>query len=347
MAGIKISQLNPLQTITGIEEIPVSVGLETFKTGLKQFVTTGQNTQNSGGQVYFGESETSTTSLMFRALSSTDESLTITTDNDKVMFTVASQTPIKTKFFGNGTSTTFSLLSANSANPNNYRVDIDGTLQEPNVDYNINGTNIVFTTAPSLSSKVVVVSNVLRNSSDANIVPTNSYTANVSFNNNTRILSADVNLNNVFTEIANQINTPGSTISLAISSSIVPQLSSLGSQTSTSISQLSSQTNTSIIQLSSHHTTQPLVSATKTLIPGDSILADTSSGAFTINLPASPFLGARVQFADAKGTWATNNLTVGRNGSTIENLAEDLICDANNKMFTSVYNGVTWKVYLG
>lgn len=39
---------------------------------------------------------------------------------------------------------------------------------------------------------------------------------------------------------------------------------------------------------------------------------------------------------------ATNNLTVGRNGSTIMGLAENMTVSENNVEFTLVYSGSTW-----
>ena len=75
------------------------------------------------------------------------------------------------------------------------------------------------------------------------------------------------------------------------------------------------------------------------------ILANTTGGAFTVTLPSSPSAGAQVIVADAGNTWGTNNLTVGRNGSTIEGLAEDLICNITGVSVQLVYSGTTWEVY--
>jgi hypothetical protein len=75
------------------------------------------------------------------------------------------------------------------------------------------------------------------------------------------------------------------------------------------------------------------------------ILADTSGGAFTVTLPATPSVGNQVIIADAGSSWGTNNLTVGRNGSTIGGLAEDLVCDLSGVSVQFVYDGATWEVY--
>ena len=72
----------------------------------------------------------------------------------------------------------------------------------------------------------------------------------------------------------------------------------------------------------------------------------TSAGAQTINLPPSPLVGDSVTFLDMDGTFATNNLTVGRNGNEIMNLAEDMIAETNHAAFTLVYTGASngWKL---
>lgn len=85
--------------------------------------------------------------------------------------------------------------------------------------------------------------------------------------------------------------------------------------------------------------------ANYTAVNKDGVLADTSGGAFTVTLPATPAAGTEVIVADAGGAWATNNLTVARNGSTIEGVAEDLICNLNNVSVQLVYDGTTWQVY--
>jgi hypothetical protein len=82
-----------------------------------------------------------------------------------------------------------------------------------------------------------------------------------------------------------------------------------------------------------------------TAVDKDGILANTTAGAFTITLPVSPTTGDQVVIADAADTWATNNLTVGRNGSTIEGLAEDLICNITGVSVQLIYSGATWQVY--
>lgn len=67
------------------------------------------------------------------------------------------------------------------------------------------------------------------------------------------------------------------------------------------------------------------------------ILADTTAASFTIILPLNPQLGDRVQVIDAAGTWGTNNLILGRNGSNILGIADDFGLDTSNTWAELVY----------
>ena len=82
-------------------------------------------------------------------------------------------------------------------------------------------------------------------------------------------------------------------------------------------------------------------SATYTTVNGDQVLIDTSgsgiSGPITINLPASPAIGNEVTFIDSGNNLASNNLTIGRNGSNINGAASNLVVSANASAFTLVY----------
>jgi hypothetical protein len=77
----------------------------------------------------------------------------------------------------------------------------------------------------------------------------------------------------------------------------------------------------------------------------DGVQTDTSGGAFTVTLPATPAVGAQVIVVDSAGSWGTTNLIIGRNGSTIEGSATDLICNISSVSVQLVYSGTTWDVY--
>jgi hypothetical protein len=86
--------------------------------------------------------------------------------------------------------------------------------------------------------------------------------------------------------------------------------------------------------------------ANYTALTNEKVAADTTSGAWTLTLPATPSNGDTITVLDYAGTFDTNNLTIARNGSNIESLAEDMTCEVEDASFTLVYVGSTvgWKV---
>jgi hypothetical protein len=76
-------------------------------------------------------------------------------------------------------------------------------------------------------------------------------------------------------------------------------------------------------------------------VTGVGYFADTTSAAFTITLPSSPSAGAVVGIADYANTFATNNITVDRNGSPIGGVADNAILSTNGVSITLVYVDAT------
>ncbi|MFN3858102.1 MAG: hypothetical protein ACK4RV_10150 [Caulobacter sp.] len=70
-------------------------------------------------------------------------------------------------------------------------------------------------------------------------------------------------------------------------------------------------------------------------------LADTSGGAFTLTLPADPDAGDWVRVQDG-GDFSAGNLTIARNGETINGLAENLTVNTAGLRLTLIFNGTTW-----
>lgn len=75
---------------------------------------------------------------------------------------------------------------------------------------------------------------------------------------------------------------------------------------------------------------------------GERIFANSTAGGFTITLPAAPADGDTIQVIDVAGIFATNNVTLARNGLKIQNLAEDLVLNLNNAAITMIYSGATF-----
>ena len=90
-----------------------------------------------------------------------------------------------------------------------------------------------------------------------------------------------------------------------------------------------------------------LKGASFTAVAGGRILADTSGGAWTLTLPASPHAGDSVAILDRKKSWADHNLTIARNGHNIESSASDLTANSAGASLELVYSGdatVGWRV---
>jgi len=82
-----------------------------------------------------------------------------------------------------------------------------------------------------------------------------------------------------------------------------------------------------------------VVTTAQTLSNSQNIAADTSGGAFTLTLPANPSNGDAIDIFDYAGTFDTNNLTIARNGTRIEGLEENLVCNVEGAYFTIIYGG--------
>ena len=78
-----------------------------------------------------------------------------------------------------------------------------------------------------------------------------------------------------------------------------------------------------------------------TAVAGAQIFANTTSNPITVTLPASPAVGDEVTIIDTRGTWASNNLTVDRNGQPINTGASDLTLNTSGQALTLVYIDAT------
>ena len=86
--------------------------------------------------------------------------------------------------------------------------------------------------------------------------------------------------------------------------------------------------------------------ANYTAVTGDALLLDSSGGAFTITLPAAAVEDDYIDFADATGSLADNNVTLARNGLKIMGLAEDMAINMKNVGFRLTYYNTAqgWRI---
>jgi hypothetical protein len=81
-------------------------------------------------------------------------------------------------------------------------------------------------------------------------------------------------------------------------------------------------------------------SAAYTVVAGEKLFVDCSSATVTVTLPASATLGDEIRIVDATGNAATNNITIDRNGHTIQGAATDLTIATNRAAFGLAYYNV-------
>src|SRR6056300_1130992 len=82
-----------------------------------------------------------------------------------------------------------------------------------------------------------------------------------------------------------------------------------------------------------------------TAVAGRGYFIDTTSGTVTVTLPASPKIGDTIGIIDYAGTFATNNVTLDRNGNNIKGSAANETLSVSNSAYTYVYIDGTqgWK----
>ena len=72
-------------------------------------------------------------------------------------------------------------------------------------------------------------------------------------------------------------------------------------------------------------------------VAGRGYFIDTTSAAHTFTLPSSPTIGATIAIVDYAGTFATNKLTIARNGHNIQGVANNSLIGTNRASLVLVY----------
>jgi len=76
-------------------------------------------------------------------------------------------------------------------------------------------------------------------------------------------------------------------------------------------------------------------------VAGRGYFIDTTSAAHTFTLPSSPAIGDTIAIVDYAGTFATNKLTIARNGNNIQGVANNSLIGTNRASVTLVYVDAT------
>lgn len=84
-----------------------------------------------------------------------------------------------------------------------------------------------------------------------------------------------------------------------------------------------------------------VVTSSSVAVSNRSYWVNTTAGAVTLTLPATPVIGDFIKITDLAGTFATNNCTVARNGNNIMRTADDMTISTNGASIRMVYYDAT------
>ena len=100
--------------------------------------------------------------------------------------------------------------------------------------------------------------------------------------------------------------------------------------------------NLSFTTISGGTSWQAVKTSNFSAVAGEGYFVNTTSGAITATLPASPSIGDTFEFKDYAQTFATNNLTIDPNGNPFEGLADtNHIAEQNRMAITITYSDST------
>lgn len=84
-----------------------------------------------------------------------------------------------------------------------------------------------------------------------------------------------------------------------------------------------------------------IITADRIAVAGDKLIANSAGGAIVVTLPSAPAAGTPVRvFRDG-----ASNVTIARNGSTIEGVAEDLVLDEDKRGVRMTFLFGTWTAF--
>jgi hypothetical protein len=80
-----------------------------------------------------------------------------------------------------------------------------------------------------------------------------------------------------------------------------------------------------------------LITTSSAAVSNRSYWVNTTAGAITLTLPATPVIGDFVKITDLAGTFGTNACTVARNGQNIMRTADDMTVNTNGASIRMVF----------
>lgn len=125
----------------------------------------------------------------------------------------------------------------------------------------------------------------------------------------------------------------------------IPQLPAASALTGTEqieLAQAGVSVQTTLSSFIGFRTPTPVVLTTNgNVVAYNLVIADTTSGPFTISLPSTVVFGQIIWFVDGAGTWAMNNLVISPNGNKIAGSTNTLVVNTANDSFYLIYYNST------
>ena len=210
-----------------------------------------------------------------------------------------------------GSTTTFTLTNSTNGesvvpgSENNMLVSVSGVIQNPGTAFTVSDNQITFTVAPGASDTIdfiVILGDALAIGEPSDNTVTNAKLVDGTISN-AKLANNSITIN-------------GTSINLGASGDIVAGTD-----------------------------WQPVITAdgstTTTTVAGEGYFIDTTSNSHTIILPSSPTQGDTIAIADYAGTFATNNVTINRNGNNIQGAAGNGTIETNNQNVRFTYVDAT------
>ena len=259
----------------------------------------------------------------------------------------------KDTFTGDGSTVTFDLATAiPNVTENDIEVFVDNVRQEPGsgdaytlgFDGSSNFKRITFTAAPEASAEIYVLSGSAQTALLA-VADDSITTAKIQDNavTSAKILNGTItgdDINSTFDISSKTVTLPASVSGLGTG---ITNDQLAGSIANAKLANPSFTLNGVTVNLGDTTSIaagtdwQAVKTTGFTAVASEGYFVNTTSGAITMTLPASPSIGDEVSVIDYAGTFDTNNLTVGRNGHNIQGSAADLTVSTERAGFTLVY----------